>query len=257
MQTLLARKLWPLFKKLGSYVIQVYDRIDLNDNKSIAMENFVNRTEEAVFEETKEFLCDLSEEAEVIHSRDLDQEQILKPKLWVVTPIDGKENLSSQIPMMTLNLSLFEAGELKCSMVYDIVSDILYSSQPKKGSFSNQVRIRARSSIESALYIDDTANQILSSVSSKFPLHSRSIGCSSLGIAWTAAGKSLIYTGPASSLTQSLPAIMIALESGHLVRLVDDNLNSREIDILALPKNEPGNLVIASPRVLGTILSSL
>ena len=73
--------------------------------------------------------------------------------LWIVDPLDGTTNFLHGIPHFAVSVALERQGRLHAAVVYNPVSDELYSAERGAGAFLNDRRIRVsgRTGIQEAL----------------------------------------------------------------------------------------------------------
>jgi myo-inositol-1(or 4)-monophosphatase len=255
MQSPFTRKLWPLLKKLNNYVLQVYDRIDLQDHKQGPMFNFVSRTKQTIFEEIQEFIQELEEDAEVI---ELDQKtglfELPFDRTWIVSPLEGMTNLMYQIPQLCLSISLCEYGEVQKAFIYDIIADTLYSAELGQGAFSNQSRIRCGNKVQGVLIGNETWPIVDLPGFSKLSHRYRTTGCPSLNVASVAASKMTATLGK-MDYAQILSAFLIIKESGGYLKVIRDQadmgsvIHEKEIHLM-----EDDALLAASPKIMGMVI---
>ena len=255
MQSPFTRKLWPLLKKLNNYVLQVYDRIDLQDHKQGPMFNFVSRTKQTLFEEIQTFILESEEGANVI---ELDQKtgifDIPFDRTWIISPLEGMTNLMYQLPQVCLSISLCEYGEVQKAFIYDVTADILYSAEAGRGAFSNQTRIRCGNKVQGVLIGNETWPVMDLSGFSKLSHRYRSTGCPSLNIAWVAASRFTAAIGK-MDYAQILSASLLMKESGGYLKIIRDEADAGSViheKVIDLSEND--TLLAASPKVMGMIV---
>jgi|YelNatPaOPRAMG01_1025707.scaffolds.fasta_scaffold00075_41 myo-inositol-1(or 4)-monophosphatase len=57
--------------------------------------------------------------------------------LWVIDPLDGTTNFAHKLPIFSVSIGLQKNGETIAGVVYDVMRDIVYSSELNSGSFAN------------------------------------------------------------------------------------------------------------------------
>jgi myo-inositol-1(or 4)-monophosphatase len=77
----------------------------------------------------------LLEEAGVIEGAD-------KTHRWIVDPLDGTTNFLHSIPLFTISIALEREGELVAGVIYNPVSDELFTAEKGQGAFVNDRRLR-------------------------------------------------------------------------------------------------------------------
>lgn len=123
--------------------------------------------------------------------------------VWVIDPLDGTLNYLHGFPQFAVSIAIKQKGHLEHGVVYDPLSQDLYTASRGAGAHLNNRRIRVseRDSLNGALigtafpYHDRQAKphgvphlEILKEVFNK-GADIRRIGCASLNLAYTAAGR--------------------------------------------------------------------
>jgi myo-inositol-1(or 4)-monophosphatase len=57
--------------------------------------------------------------------------------LWVIDPLDGTTNFAHGLPIFAVSIGIVKAGDVICGAVYDVMRDVMYSSEKGNGSFAN------------------------------------------------------------------------------------------------------------------------
>ncbi len=57
--------------------------------------------------------------------------------LWVVDPLDGTTNFAHGLPIFAVSIGVQKNGETIAGVVYDVMRDVVYSSEKGSGSFEN------------------------------------------------------------------------------------------------------------------------
>lgn len=61
---------------------------------------------------------------------------------WIVDPLDGTTNFLHGIPLFAISVALEREGQLVAGVVYNPISDELYTAEKGKGAFLNDRRLR-------------------------------------------------------------------------------------------------------------------
>ena len=61
--------------------------------------------------------------------------------LWVIDPLDGTTNFAHGLPIFSVSIGLQQNGETIAGVVYDVMRDVIYSSEKGSGSFENDKRL--------------------------------------------------------------------------------------------------------------------
>ena len=119
---------------------------------------------------------------------------------WIVDPLDGTTNFLHGIPLFAISIALERQGRLQAGIVYNPISDELFSAERGAGAFLNDRRIRvsARSKISEAViatgiphrgrgdhgrFLKDLAGVMAASAGV------RRCGAAALDLVWLAAGR--------------------------------------------------------------------
>ena len=123
--------------------------------------NFVSaadhRAEEIVFRELSKARPGygfLMEEAGVIEGAD-------KTHRWIVDPLDGTTNFLHGIPLFSISIGLEREGQLVAGLIYNPVSDELFTAEKGRGAFVNDRRLRvaARQTLADAVVATGSAHR--------------------------------------------------------------------------------------------------
>jgi myo-inositol-1(or 4)-monophosphatase len=61
--------------------------------------------------------------------------------LWVIDPLDGTTNFAHGLPIFAVSIGVQKNGETIAGVVYDVMRDVVYSSEKGCSSFENDKRI--------------------------------------------------------------------------------------------------------------------
>jgi myo-inositol-1(or 4)-monophosphatase len=73
-----------------------------------------------------------------------------KSHRWIVDPLDGTTNFMHGIPMFSISIALEREGELVAGLVYNPITDELFTAEKGKGAFVNdkrRLRVAARKTL--------------------------------------------------------------------------------------------------------------
>ncbi len=62
--------------------------------------------------------------------------------IWVIDPLDGTTNFAHSLPIFAVSIGVQKNGETIVGVVYDIMSDIIYTAGKKSGAFANEIKIK-------------------------------------------------------------------------------------------------------------------
>src|SRR6202795_4174873 len=123
-----------------------------------------------------------------------------KTHTWIVDPLDGTTNFLHGIPHFAISIGLEREGTIVAGLVYNPITDELFTAERGKGAFLNSQRLRvaARKQLGDAVIAcglphlgrGDLAlgNRELAAVQPKVA-GLRRFGAASLDLAWVAAGR--------------------------------------------------------------------
>ena len=62
--------------------------------------------------------------------------------IWVIDPLDGTTNFAHSLPIFAVSIGVQKNGETIAGVVYDIMSDIIYSAENNSGAYANEIKIK-------------------------------------------------------------------------------------------------------------------
>ncbi len=190
--------------------------------------NFVSaadlRAEEILFNElrkTRPGYGFLMEERGIVDGAD-------KENRFIVDPLDGTTNFLHAIPLFAISIGLEREGKLFAGVVYNPVTDELFTAEKGKGAFLNDRRLRvaARRTLEDCvvtmgiphrgrtgqtLYKREL-DQVMNEVAGL-----RRTGSAALDLAWTAAGRFDAYWERNIKSWDMAAGIVLVREAGGIV----------------------------------------
>ncbi len=119
---------------------------------------------------------------------------------WIVDPLDGTTNFLHAIPLFAISIALERQGKLHAALVYNPITEELYTAERGGGAFMNDRRIRvaARGQMSDAVIATGTPNigrgdsaRFLRELGAIMPAVAgiRRCGAAALELAWVAAGR--------------------------------------------------------------------
>ncbi len=181
-----------------------------------------------------------------------------KTHRWIVDPLDGTTNFLHSIPLFAISIALEREGELVAGLIYNPVSDELYTAEKGKGAFLNDKRLRvaARRSLQDSVlstgipfrgrggyerFERETA-PLMRDVAGI-----RRTGAASVDLAWTAAGRFDGYWEHDLQPWDMAAGIVILREAGGIAT---DTAGGE--DML-----DKGSIVAANPTIHKLLLAAL
>lgn len=119
---------------------------------------------------------------------------------WIIDPLDGTTNFLHGIPLFAISVGLEREGQMVAGVVYNPISDELYTAEKGKGAFLNDRRLRvaARQSLADAVVATGIPNRGRSGhprflreagAAMREVTGIRRTGAAAIDLAWTAAGR--------------------------------------------------------------------
>ena len=148
---------------------------------------------------------------------------------WIVDPLDGTTNFLHGVPLFAISIGLEREGQLVAGVVYNPISDELYTAEKGKGAFLNdrrRLRVAARKSIADALItigIPHLGRPDHGRFLKELPGVMREVagvrrtGSAALDLAWTAAGRFDAYWERGIRPWDMAAGIVLVREAGGVV----------------------------------------
>ena len=222
-----------LLRQSSKYILQNMDRIDrvkfTKNPKTKQTENSVELAIEAdIIKRLHELYPThsiLSEHAGLVEAVEPQSDEHF---VWILDPIDGSANFVNGLPDYAVCLSLFENRRCVMSLVYQPVTDDLFTATLDHGALYNGKKIRAKrtQSHHSPVVLlagHHPFHEVVSELSTvskhSFDLDQiRSLGSVSLSLAYHATGASDVFYARNVSICQAAAGLLIASEAGASVK---------------------------------------
>jgi myo-inositol-1(or 4)-monophosphatase len=158
-----------------------------------------------------------------------------KSERWIVDPLDGTKNFMHGVPLWAITIAAERDGEVIAGVTYEPVTDHLFWAERGIGAFVNNQRLRvsARGDLGDALVhlalgfsrnpTDSTAMQLQEAVVKKVA-GTRRFGCSSLGLAFTAAGRFEACLERTQNLWDVAAGLLMVREAGGRISTLEDDV---------------------------------
>jgi myo-inositol-1(or 4)-monophosphatase len=120
---------------------------------------------------------------------------------WIVDPLDGTTNFLHGIPLFSISIGLEREGELVAGVIYNPVSDEMFTAEKGRGAFLNdkrRLRVAARKTLADAVVATGIPHRgrpghpaFLTEMSTVMSHVAgiRRTGSAALDLAWTASGR--------------------------------------------------------------------
>jgi len=221
--------------------------------------NFVSaadlRAEQVIFEELSQARPEyqfLMEERGIVEGADASHK-------WIVDPLDGTTNFLHAIPLFCISIALEREGKIVAGLIYNPVSDEMFTAEKGKGAFLNdrrRLRVASRRNLSDAVvttgiphrgrkghaaFLKET-QRIMAEVSGV-----RRTGSAALDLAWTAAGRFDVFWERNLQPWDIAAGHIIVREAGGSV-----------VDTLGGEKSlETGSVVAGNPTMVKALLPLL
>ncbi len=183
------------------------------------------RAEERIYETLQEARPTwgfLGEEGGTIEGSD-------KQHRWIVDPLDGTTNFLHSMPHFAVSIALERDGEIVAGLIFNPITDEMFSAEKGKGAFLNDTRLRvaARRKLadcvivngfphlgrgEHGLWLREAATMM------RKVAGMRRFGAAALDLAWVAAGRFDGYWEDGLGAWDVAAGIIIVREAGGIVR---------------------------------------
>jgi myo-inositol-1(or 4)-monophosphatase len=161
-----------------------------------------------------------------------------KTHCWIVDPLDGTLNFLHGIPHFAISIALEREGTIIAGVVYNPVSDDLFTAERGKGAFLNDRRLRvaARRDLSEAVIACALPHPSRGDVMLTRNEHDavqqnvaglRRFGAAALDLAWVAAGRVDAYWERGLSPWDMAAGIALVREAGGFVT----DLDGRDIEL--------------------------
>lgn len=153
-----------------------------------------------------------------------------KSHRWIVDPLDGTTNFLHGIPLFAISIGLEREGQLVAGIVYNPVTDEMFTAEKGKGAYLNdkrRLRVAARRSIADAVVAtgiphrgrDGHATFLKEAKATMREVSGiRRTGSAALDLAWTAAGRFDAYWERNIKPWDMAAGIVLIRESGGLAQ---------------------------------------
>ncbi|MCC0015457.1 MAG: inositol monophosphatase [Rhodobiaceae bacterium] len=177
---------------------------------------------------------------------------------WIIDPLDGTTNFLHAIPLFAISVALERDGEIVAGIIYNPVSDELFSAERGKGAYLNERRIRvaARRSLEDSVvtlgipHLGRGDHDAWLDVQRTLMARTQGIrrtGAAALDLAWVAAGRFDGFVETGLSAWDIAAGIIIVREAGGYVT----DTRNRDVSL------KTGEVVAANPEVHNELVKSL
>ena len=177
---------------------------------------------------------------------------------WIIDPLDGTTNFLHSIPLFAISVGLERDGEIVAGIVYNPVSDELFTAERGKGAYLNDRRLRvaARRSLEDCVvtlgipHLGRGDHEAWLTTQRTLMARTQGIrrtGTAALDLAWVAAGRFDGFVETGLSAWDIAAGIILVKEAGGYVT----DMRNRDVSL------KSGEVVAANPEVHNELIKSL
>ncbi len=151
---------------------------------------------------------------------------IAAQRLWVIDPIDGTQNFARGIAHFAISIAFHADGETQCGVIYDPVSEEMFTAQRGLGAFLNGNRLHVRNPASPNQAIVDAGYSLNRPVSDYAELVNRLLcagygflqgGSAAIGLAQVACGRTDAYCELFLNSWDVLAGLLLIEEAGGWV----------------------------------------
>lgn len=177
---------------------------------------------------------------------------------WIVDPIDGTTNFMHSIPLFCISVALERDGEIVAGVIYNPVSDEMFTAERGKGAHLNDRRIRVagRRKLDDCVLTlgiphlgrgDHDAWLIVQRVLMGQVQGIRRTGSAALDLAWLAAGRFDGFVETGLKNWDIAAGVIIVREAGGFIT----DTRNRDLSL------KSGEVVAANPEVHNELIRSI
>jgi myo-inositol-1(or 4)-monophosphatase len=181
-----------------------------------------------------------------------------KSHRWIVDPLDGTTNFLHSIPLFCISVGLEREGQMVAGVIFNPITDELYTAEKGKGAFLNDHRLRvaARTTLADCVVATgiphrgrDQHPRFLREMERvmKEVAGIRRTGSAALDLAWTAAGRFDGYWEYGIKPWDMAAGIVICREAGGFVTDIDGGT-----DMFA-----KGNVISGNDKIRKALLAQI
>ena len=212
-----------LAREASKYILQNIDRLDRIKVHEKAKDDYVSSVDQSIdafiIEKLQTLYPEhtiLTEESGLINGTENSD------YLWVIDPIDGTNNFINGIPIFGISIALLYKNEPVVGVIYQPMTDELFSASLGEGSKLNNVRIRITDNPNCipCVLLSKIENLPPAALVKKLPISVkyRIIGTAAISVAYQAAGRCQLFYAKNLKLWDIAAGIIIAKEAGASVQ---------------------------------------
>ena len=155
---------------------------------------------------------------------------------WIIDPIDGTMNFLNGVPQFAISIGYEENGEIKCGIIFNPITNEMFSAEKGNGAYLNNSRIRVsnKKKIKDALLVTGGpkgASKIKDKIFSEYINLSKSVsnvrkfGSAALDMAYVACGRFDGYWQRELNYWDIAAGIILVKEAGGFVEFFEEDIN--------------------------------
>lgn len=169
---------------------------------------------------------------------------------WIIDPLDGTTNFLHGIPHFAISIGLERAGEIVAGIIYNPITNDLFTAEKGGGAFWNdrRMRVSGRRKIDECVVATGIPHkgrgehpaflrQLQKVMASTAGV--RRMGAASLDLAWTAAGRYDAYWETHLNAWDVAAGVLMVREAGGYVSTLDAKIADPVAAGSLLASNEP------------------
>lgn len=173
-----------------------------------------------------------------------------KSTRWIVDPLDGTTNFLHGIPHFAISIGLERAGEIVAGIIYNPITNDLFTAEKGGGAFWNdrRMRVSGRRKIDECVVATGIPHkgrgehpaflrQLQKVMASTAGV--RRMGAAALDLAWTAAGRYDAYWETHLNAWDVAAGVLMVREAGGYVSTLDAKIADPVAAGALLASNEP------------------
>ena len=215
-----------LAREASKHILQNIDRLDRIKVQQKAADDYVTSVDKSIEQLIIMKIQELYPEHDIL-TEESGKHGSNGEYLWVIDPIDGTSNFISNIPIFAISIALLHNNEPVIGVIYQPMTDELFSACQGQGAKLNNTRIRSSDSNHITHLLlslpkgsrvpDDLPSKVLKPLKTEYP-RIRALGSAALSLAYQAAGRSQMFYGRNLKLWDIAAGLIIAKEAGSVVQ---------------------------------------
>lgn len=238
----------------GTLIVNRFEQISRIDVREKSPNNFVSEVDIAAEQIIVKTIQEAYPDHQIVGEEGTKTGNDNSEYRWVIDPIDGTTNFIKGLPHFAISIAIYKNNKLEAGLVYQPISDEMFSAARGQGATLNDRKIRANTTLpESAIITtgfpfknaDLMPKQIkcMKNILSVFP-DIRRLGSAALDLCYVACGRVDGYYEFGVSEWDIAAGALIAQESGAIVSDTNGELTHLS----------SGNIAAAPPKIYKVLI---